>query len=260
MMSGMHPLSRVLAILTSAVLAMLVAAPAYGAGPAPGDPRRLTHLGAARQVVVVTSGSWSTSYATVRAYELTGGGTWRSVFPAMSARIGARGFAPAAVRRQNTSTTPAGTFTLGRSFGYWGNPGTRMPYYRFDADDWWPYDPRDPATYNVLQYSRPARVAWRTRWAERLMSFAPRQYGYAAVIDYNVPSGAIYSPAAGQHVVSIPADTRAGGGIFLHVRGPGATTGCVALDFTAMQRVLRWLDPAKTPMIVMGPEAVIDQE
>ncbi len=253
---------RLAALAGVAALGLLAGPPAAArADVVPGyHPSRLTHVGDARQVVVVTSSSWSTSYATLRTYELTDDGAWRAVFAPMGARIGARGFAPAVSRRQNTSTTPAGTFPLPRAFGSWGAPGTRMPYYQIDKDDWWPYDPRDPATYNVFQYGRLAGAAWRPAWAERLRAYAPRQYGYAVVIGFNLPGGVGYSPAARQHVATTPADTRAGGGIFLHVKGPGATAGCVALDFAALQRVLRWLDPAASPVVVMGPEAVIGLE
>jgi L,D-peptidoglycan transpeptidase YkuD (ErfK/YbiS/YcfS/YnhG family) len=50
---------------------------------------------------------------------------------------------------------------------------------------------------------------------------------------------------------------RRGGGIFLHANGTGATAGCVSLARSDLLRVLRWLDPAKAPRIVMAPSAVI---
>jgi len=41
------------------------------------------------------------------------------------------------------------------------------------------------------------------------------------------------------------------------VNGPGGTAGCITLAAADMKAVLRWLDPAKKPRIVMGPTAVI---
>jgi L,D-peptidoglycan transpeptidase YkuD (ErfK/YbiS/YcfS/YnhG family) len=243
----------VLVAVTALVGALLGVPSAEAASPGYYPPN-LTHLGPARQVIVVTSTSWSTSYATLRTYDKGADGIWRGKWGPLPVRIGTRGFAPAAQRLQNTYTTPAGTFTLTRAFGAYSDPGTAMPYRRFDSNDWWPYDPRDPRTYNVYQFSRVAGAAWRTTWAERLWSYYS-QYRYAVVVNYNIPSG-LYS-SGGQWFARYPADTRKGGGIFLHVNGTGGTAGCVSLEYTNMRAVLRWLDPAKAPRIVMGPASVI---
>lgn len=207
-------------------------------------PSRLTSLGEAQQVVVVTSGSWSSSRARLRAYERTAAGSWRLRLGPVAARLGRNGFSPAGRRRQGSATTPAGTFALPWAFGTLPDPGTRLPYRVVDGNDWWPYDPRDPGTYNVWQARRAPSAAWRTSWAEDLSSYG-RQYRHAAVIDYNLPTA------------GAAADTRRGGGIFLHVRRPGATTGCVAIPQADMESVLRWLDPARAPVIVMAPLSAI---
>ena len=153
----------------------------------------------------MTSGSWTTSYAKLRTYSRTRGGAWRLRLGPVDARIGGNGFSPAASRRQGTSTTPAGTFAIPWAFGTRADPGTDLPYRRVDGNDWWPYDPRDPSTYNVWQPRRVGAAAWRTSWAEDLDSFG-RQYRHAAVIAYNLPSGV--HAAGGQQVADVPADTR----------------------------------------------------
>jgi L,D-peptidoglycan transpeptidase YkuD (ErfK/YbiS/YcfS/YnhG family) len=223
--------------------------------PAPAyDPSRLRHLGSARQVVVVTASSWSTSYATVRTYRQDSTG-WHAQLAPMSARIGRRGFAPLGMRRQDSGETPAGTFGLLRAFGAAADPGTALPYRQFDRDDWWPYDPRDPRTYNVAQFhGRSSATRWRPAWAEHLWDFRD-QYAYAVVLDYNLPVG-IYRSGS-QRVAASSADTGAGGGIFLHVRAPRPTSGCVAVSRAAMRSILGWLDPAQHPVIVMAPTSAI---
>jgi L,D-peptidoglycan transpeptidase YkuD (ErfK/YbiS/YcfS/YnhG family) len=247
---------RVAGALAGLVCAALVLplAPSASAAPPPYHPTRLTSLGNARQVVVVTAASWSTSYATLRTYEKGSDGQWRGVFAAMPARIGTRGFAPAADRLQGSAETPAGTFRIPRAFGRYADPGTRLAYRQFDRNDWWPYDPRSPRTYNVYQTRRVAGAAWRTSWAENLWSYGG-QYRYAAVVSYNLPSG-LYS-SGGQWFAREPANTRKGGGIFLHVNGPGSTAGCITVAYERMRAILRWLDPAKAPRIVMGPTSAI---
>jgi L,D-peptidoglycan transpeptidase YkuD (ErfK/YbiS/YcfS/YnhG family) len=231
------------------------AAPAPRVHPAPSyDPSRLRHLGSARQVMVVTATSWSTSYATVRTYREDSTG-WHAQFAPMSARIGSRGFAPLGQRRQNSGETPAGTFALLRAFGAAADPGTALPYRRFDRNDWWPYDPRDTRTYNVAQFhGRSAATRWRPSWAEHLWDFRD-QYAYAVVLDYNLPDAVHRSGS--QRFAAGSADTRAGGGIFLHVRAPRPTSGCVAVSRAGMRSILGWLDPAQHPVIVMAPMSAI---
>ena len=73
------------------------------------------------------------------------------------------------------------------------------------------------------------------------------------VLSYNLPHGVHYDGR--QWVADRPANTRKGGGIFLHVNGDGATAGCVSVSRPMMARLLRWLDPAREPRIVMGPAA-----
>lgn len=72
-----------------------------------------------------------------------------------------------------------------------------------------------------------------------------------------MPSGPSY--VDGQWRARCPADIRKGGGMFLHVNGPGSTAGCVSLTYADMKVVLRWLDPTTTPRVVMGPTSAISR-
>jgi L,D-peptidoglycan transpeptidase YkuD (ErfK/YbiS/YcfS/YnhG family) len=67
----------------------------------------------------------------------------------------------------------------------------------------------------------------------------------------------------GEWVADRTADTRRGGGIFLHVQARSVqdrpTAGCVAMPEPAMTALLRWLDPGAEPVVVMGPRRVIDR-
>lgn len=251
----------VVTVTTAAVLALVFgafAAPSLDASAAssapPYHPSRLAHLGGARQVIVVTASSWSTSHAVLRTYRKSASGTWTRKLAPVRARIGWRGFASFGHRRQNSGETPAGTFGLVKAFGSQPDPGARLHYRQFDSNDWWPYDPRDPRTYNVYQGRRVKAAHWRASWAEHLWDFRD-QYAYAVVLDYNLPSG-IYRSGR-QHFARDTADTRAGGGIFLHVKAHKPTAGCVAVGHRAMRRIVRWLNPARHPVIVMAPTSAI---
>ncbi|MFF3753563.1 L,D-transpeptidase family protein [Streptomyces sp. NPDC002018] len=52
-----------------------------------------------------------------------------------------------------------------------------------------------------------------------------------------------------------PLGQEKGGGIWLHVDHGGPTQGCVALPRPRMRELLRTLDPAKRPVVVMGDAA-----
>lgn len=248
-----RPLCAGVGLLVAAAVAA-VCLPAAAATPAY-HPSRLSHLGSARQVVVVTASSWSTSYATLRTYRKGSDGAWHQQFAAMRARLGSHGFAGFGQRRQNSGETPAGTYALVRAFGSAPDPGTRLHYRRFDRNDWWPYDPRDPRTYNVSQFhGRSSATRWRASWAEHLWNFRD-QYAYSVVLRYNLPGG-IYRSGS-QRFARRTADTGAGGGIFLHVKKDRPTAGCVAVSRSGMVRIVRWLDPRKHPVIVMAPRSAI---
>ncbi len=168
----------------------LLPAPAHAAAV---HPSRLTHLGDARQVVVVSSTSWSTSYATLRTWQKGADGVWRQRLAPMTARLGYNGFRRAAERRQGDGTTPAGTFRIPRAFGWLADPGTDLRYRRIDGDDYWVGDQRDSRTYNMLEPYRSPSAAWRTSQAERLADYAGGAYRYAAVIGFHRPRGVYWS-------------------------------------------------------------------
>lgn len=247
-----------LAGLAAALLIVPVAGmPAVAADQPDYHPSRLAHVAGAQQVIVVTAADWRTSRGTLRAYERDPASGWRLVVDATPARLGWSGMAPEADRRQGTGKTPAGTFALPWAFGRSPDPGTSLRYVHLDRNDAWTYNPEDPRTYNVFQ---DADRPWRGYggYIERLWSFG-MQYDYVAVMDYNLPAGPIRRGPDGVRRSATPADTEAGGGIFLHVDNGKSTAGCISIPKPTMRRVLQWLDPNLDPVIVVGPESVIDR-
>lgn len=252
---------RVAAAIAATVTTTLIAIGGLGASPASGadnpryHPSRLANVGTAGQVIVVTAPSWSSTHATLRAYERDGDGGWRLVVDATPARLGWSGLYLADQRRQGTGKTPAGTFGIPSAFGRLKDPGTELPYRQFDRDDAWTYNPSRPATYNVFQ---DAPVSWNSygSYVEELWTYG-MQYNYVAVMDYNLPDGPIRRGADGIRRAAEPANTRAGGGIFLHVSNGQSTAGCIAIPQRTMRDVLQWLDPDRKPVIVVGPESAI---
>jgi L,D-peptidoglycan transpeptidase YkuD (ErfK/YbiS/YcfS/YnhG family) len=218
----------------------LLAAPAAAASgtrdQATAHVSMLKGIGDARQVITVQAQG---TYATVTAWQLSPVG-WLRVLATPQARIGAHGLADGATRQQGSMTTPTGTYALTQGFGNGPAPwGTRMPYHRVTADDWWVEDPQSPY-YNTM------RTSWQggfplteagDRGSEHLADY-PVQYDNALVIDFNMN----------------PAVPGRGAGIFLHdlSASVGPTAGCVAVPAAVMTRILRWLDPAAHPAIAIG--------
>jgi L,D-peptidoglycan transpeptidase YkuD (ErfK/YbiS/YcfS/YnhG family) len=243
----------------AAILALVLTAVLLPSAPASATlPGGLAHVGDARQLVVVSGRGWSSSHATLRAYQRGTDGRWRQVFATMTARTGHGGWAWASRRVRDTGQTPAGTFTITRAFGVRADPGTRLPYRKVDRNDHWTGDSRDARTYNLFQPSASPDRTWRTSRSERLAAY-PRQYAYAAVIDFNTPGGVRWDARRRQYTAAEPADTRRGSAIFLHASGSGSTAGCVSVSRANTARLLRWLDPAKRPRIVMAPVSALSR-
>ncbi len=194
--------------------------------PAP-DPA-LDRAGAAGQVVVVTAERYGSTTATLTAYQREGGG-WRHAFGPWTARLGTRGLAPAGEKREGDGRTPSGVYGFEFFFGVAPDPGVRFPYRRVTPRIVWDDDPISPLYNTWVDLDR--QQAGPT---PEPMYVSPA-YDHGAVIAYNTDR----TPGLGS-------------AIFLHVSTGGPTAGCVSLPAGQLVEVLRWLDPAKAPKIVLG--------
>lgn len=239
--------SSLLSVL-ALLLTVLVAAPSHASSS---DARILDRVTGSDQVIIVTAANRSATAGSLRTYERRGDG-WRLVQSRTRAQLGYGGLVPAKERRQGTGATPIGTFAITSSFGRAKDPGTRLDYIRVDRNDAWTYNPRVPATYNIFQN---ANRSWASygNYVEMLWDYG-YQYDYVAIMDFNLPRGPISTKPNGVRVTEKPGDLRRGGGIFLHVDNGRKTAGCIAIDRGVMRDVMRWLDPAADPVIVVALE------
>jgi L,D-peptidoglycan transpeptidase YkuD (ErfK/YbiS/YcfS/YnhG family) len=152
-------------------------------------------------------------------------------FLTQTARIGYRGTVSGDKRQQGSGTTPLGTYTMTEAFGIGAPPPhIWLPYHRVTAGDYWVGDRRS-RYYNSLRNKAGGGFRWslpssRADASEKLLSF-PQQYRYVVVINFNRAS-----------------DRRVPGrgfAIFLHVKGSGATAGCVAITAAQMRTVMAYL-------------------
>ncbi len=199
---------------------------------------QLATTNGAQQVIVVDAPNASSTTATLSTYENDGQG-WYQVFAPMAAVTGSGGWQPAASRVEGDGATPEGIYSFGATmYGTQANPGVQYAYHQLVCGDWWDEDSASP-TYNTFQHvacgSTPAFAGQsEALWTEG------NAYPSMAVINFNTPPT---GPS--------------GSGIFLHADIGEPTAGCVSLAYANLVEVLRWLQPADHPVIVMGPDAVV---
>jgi L,D-peptidoglycan transpeptidase YkuD (ErfK/YbiS/YcfS/YnhG family) len=231
---------RTTAVVTAA-LTLLAVAPAAGRSAAVSRHAgthwplvtRLIGVHDATQVVSVTTASYGSTHATVRAFAKRDG-RWRLVHGPYAAWIGYNGFAPPGQKREGDGRSPSGSYTFSFFFGVDRNPGVHYPWRHASRYDVWDDDPSSPR-YN--------------EWVDRRRHSAGRDpeplhtlpsYADVAAINYN----------AGR----VPGR---GSAIFLHVTHVSATSGCVAIPRPDVITLLRWLRPADHARIIMGTTATV---
>ncbi|RFB15315.1 hypothetical protein DZB84_12995 [Bacillus sp. HNG] len=179
-----------------------------------------------QQLILVTTNGYNTNRATIQAFEKDESGKW-NLFLNTTGYIGKNGFT--ANKKEGDGKSPVGKYTIGTAFGQKGNPGTKLPFRNITNDDVWVDDPESPL-YNSWQSRNATQGQWKN--AENMMH---RLYTYGFVINYNTER----TPYKGS-------------AIFFHV-GSGYTLGCTATSEANVIKLLKWLDPAKNPVILQTP-------
>jgi L,D-peptidoglycan transpeptidase YkuD (ErfK/YbiS/YcfS/YnhG family) len=227
----------VLASPVSAVLAVVLLAGLVLAGAARADmsastvsASTVTAAPGVRQRITVSASSYGTTYATLRAYQLSGSSSthWVQVFGPWTARVGYNGVAQPGKKREGDGKTPSGTYGFSFFFGVQPNPGFAFSFRHAYSYDYWDDDPHS-ARYNEWVDTRSASAGQ----APEPLHVTPA-YNYAAVIAYNTAR----TPGLGS-------------AIFFHVSTGRATAGCVSLPAAELLKVLRWLKPAANPTITI---------
>lgn len=179
------------------------------------------------QLILVTSKGYKTSKATIETFERDNKGNWELV-KKMSGHIGLNGFSDN--KREGDKKTPTGRYGIGTGFGQVGNPGTKLPFKNIKADDVWVDDPKS-SLYNTWQSKGKTSHLWNS--AENMNH---RLYKFGFVINYNTNQ--------------VP---NKGSAIFMHGSN-SYTVGCVSTPEANMIEIMKWIDPAKKPVIIQTPE------
>jgi L,D-peptidoglycan transpeptidase YkuD (ErfK/YbiS/YcfS/YnhG family) len=173
----------------------------------------------ARQAVVLTGQGKDSSKSTVVLYERTDAG-WRAgaSWPAHNAKLGWTDD-----HHVGDLHSPNGVYSLTDAGGLLADPGTKLPYDR----------------------SSGFSIAGTGFQGEPLAG----SFDYVLAINYN------HVPGTSLRDWTRPMGASKGGGIWLHVDHGGPTHGCVSIAKAHVRQLLRALDPARHPVVVMGDSA-----
>ncbi|MDT3440048.1 MULTISPECIES: hypothetical protein [unclassified Pseudofrankia] len=172
-----------------------------------------------RQVILVSAPDRVSTTNTVTLWERADETSpWTRRGLPLAGRNGANGWTTS--HHEGDRRSPIGVFSLTAAGGKLPDPGTALPYeYQPSFFAAGSGDLDDPLT---------------------------AAFNYVVAIDYNrIPGRPPSDPAR-------PLGERAGGDIWLHVDHEAPTKGCVSLPQDGLESVLRWLQPASHPMIIMG--------
>jgi L,D-peptidoglycan transpeptidase YkuD (ErfK/YbiS/YcfS/YnhG family) len=198
--------------------------------PTPTLPQQLPHLGprtlagvppASSQVVEVLGTGRDASTAQVLFYRRTPAG-W-SAGAAWPAHVGLHGWSPE--HHEGDLRSPIGVYPLTDAGGLLPDPGTKLSYDHSHGF----------STHGAGFDGEPLAGA----------------FDYVVAIDYN------RKPGTTPLDWTMPAGAARGGQIWFHVDHGGPTHGCVSLSTADMLVLLRTLDPARHPVVVMGDAATL---
>jgi L,D-peptidoglycan transpeptidase YkuD (ErfK/YbiS/YcfS/YnhG family) len=197
------------------------------------------------QAVVVTTADWNSIQAAGRLFERKKAGTaWRMIgneFPAVVGRsglgldpqvAGPRPDSASPTKHEGDGRAPAGLFPLTFTFGNY-DAGSRLPFTKLDeftecVDD------LDSTFYNkIVNRMHVGNFDWKS--SEKMLAVGP-QYDLGVFVAYN----------------SFPVVRGNGSCIFLHIwkDADNGTSGCTAMAREDLERIVKWLDPAKNPYLV----------
>lgn len=192
-------------------------------------PLQLADVGGARQLFIATAPQLGDTTGTLQVFDLVDG-AWIETLT-VPARFGKHGLLDGLKRKAGDNTTPTGIWAMPDFvFGAHAKApaGTRMKYRHLTWKSWW--SSRRGRSYNTWVSAR--------HWTGEHIGGSPKAYEFAVSVGYNArPNTSVFGR---------------GTGIFLHVRGPGLTSGCIAISRAAMIRVFRILDRSKHPHFAVG--------
>ena len=207
-------------------------------------------LDRSRQCIVVLTNNWASTNGVLYAFERAETtASWKKQSPEFAVVVGKNGLGPgrglirldfkgASHKKEGDDRAPAGIFRLTSAFGYESARSAawvKLPYLALSKQIEGIDDPNSHYYNTLVDRSKVTQIDWRSSEKMRRDDIL---YKWGVIVDHN--------PAA------IPG---AGSCIFLHIwkNSSAPTTGCTAMPESDLLRLLRWLDPARHPILVQMP-------
>jgi L,D-peptidoglycan transpeptidase YkuD (ErfK/YbiS/YcfS/YnhG family) len=205
------------------------------------------------QMILVTTDEWSSVPGVLQRFERKNTtSTWKPVGRSISVVVGRNGLgwgrglhqgenSGGPLKREGDGKSPAGIFRLSSAFGL-AEP-KKAKWVKLSYCQLLPglecVDDVKSAHYNsIVHRDKIKNPDWNS--SEKMREIG-EEYRWGVTVDHNTD----------------PKEAGGGSCIFLHIwknAGTG-TSGCTAMAPEKMKTVLRWLDPAKNPVLVQLPES-----
>lgn len=221
-------------------LSATVDAQAEAKGYSSSAPVRPSLVQGSQQLLVVTSAYEKATRGVAIGYDLVlgeGSETWQKTLGPFSVRLGRNGVSSR--HREGDGTTPQGSWGIVSLFGLAAQVDSTMPYQQVKPGDCW------VSQVQSTRYNKYSRGKWCVGNVENLWGIAKSgPYSLAAVTDYNMN----------------PVVKNLGSAIFIHRHSYAnsrtrATSGCISINEKAMTQLSGWLDPLRSPRVVVGTTA-----
>lgn len=188
-------------------------------------------IGNSAQIILVTNDSIHSKDVIIQTFEMINN-HWIKKFDDIKGTIGRNGFSSINQKREGDNTSPTGIFNLGPVFGYSDHVVTKMDYRQATEKDYWIDDVQSPDYNRWITMNTPPAVS------HEEMRRKDDLYKLGIVVQYNTK----------------PILKGNGSAIFVHIQSkPGSpTSGCVAMPENNLDNIIRWLEPEKKPLIIMG--------
>ncbi len=204
----------------------------------------------ARQLVLVTTSDWNANQGTLQTF-VKSESAWQPTATRVPITIGREGAAwgvglhpkqAGPAKKEGDGRSPAGVFRIGSAFGYADSVHTTLPYKAMTATDYC-IDVSTSSLYNRIVDARVVgekAIEGSTEPMRRdIHANGDHRYKLGFVIEHNSSGGAAL-----------------GSCIFAHLwKSPGEpTSGCTAMDESAMEALLAWLEPEGNPIFMLLPQ------
>jgi D-alanyl-D-alanine dipeptidase len=229
--------------------AFITAAFSFGQVKAPELAPVKVPFGKSLQAVVVITPDWNSIHGKAQMLERKSEHlNWKPVGHSFPVVVGRSGLgadptfdpgsaSPSVVKKEGDGRAPAGFFPLTTTFGN-SDVGSKLSFTKLDEFTECVDDTNSTFYNKIVNRIQVGNFNWKS--SEKMFTIRP-QYDLGVFVAYN----------------SYPAVRGNGSCIFLHIwkdENTG-TAGCTAMAREDLERIVKWLDPAKNPYLVQMTEA-----